>query len=75
MMPGNAIKRHVIVEERMAKLAEFAETTSLNTVEDNGSKIGVIAAGIAYMYAKEALGDKVNYLKLGMIYPMPTKLI
>lgn len=75
MMPGNAIKRHVLVEERMAKLAEFAETTPLNTVEDNGSKIGVIAAGIAYMYAKEALGDKVNYLKLGMIYPMPTKLI
>lgn len=75
MMPGNAIHRHVVVEERMKKLAEFAETTELNSVEDNGSEIGVIASGIAYMYAKEALGDRVNYLKLGMIYPLPEKLI
>ena len=75
MMPGNAIKRHVVVEERMRKLAEMTETTELNTVEDNGSKIGVISAGIAYVYAKEALGDSVNYLKLGAVYPLPEKLI
>lgn len=75
MMPGNAIKRHVIVEERMEKLAEMCETTELNTVENNGSKIGVISAGIAYAYAKEALGDKVNYLKLGVVYPLPEKKI
>lgn len=71
MMPGNAIKRHVVVEERMRNLAQFAENADLNKIEDNGSKIGVITAGISYMYAKEALGDKVNYLKLGMVYPMP----
>ena len=75
MMPGNAIKRHVVVEERMRKLAEMTETTELNMVEDNGSKIGVISAGIAYVYAKEALGDSVNYLKLGAVYPLPEKLI
>ncbi|MCD8390298.1 MAG: indolepyruvate ferredoxin oxidoreductase subunit alpha [Firmicutes bacterium] len=75
MSPANAIKRHVVVEERMKQLSEFAETTELNLVEDNGAKIGVIAAGIAYMYAKEALADSVNYLKLGMIYPMPERLI
>ncbi len=75
MMPAMAIKRHVVVEDRMNALAEYAETTPLNTVEMNGSDIGVIAAGIAYTYAKEALGDKVNYLKLGMIYPMPTQKI
>lgn len=75
MMPGNAIKRHVVVEERMRKLAEMTETTELNTVEDNGSKIGVISAGIAYVYAKEALGESVNYLKLGAVYPLPEKLI
>lgn len=75
MMPGMAKKRHVVVEERMAALAEYAETTELNTVEDNGAKIGVITSGISYMYAKEALGDKVNYLKLGMVYPLPEKLI
>lgn len=75
MMPAKAIKRHIDVEARIAELKKFAETSELNKIEDNGSKIGVITAGIAYMYAKEALGDKVNYLKLGMVYPMPEKLI
>ncbi len=75
MMPGNAIKRHVVVEDRIKALKEMSETTELNSVEENGSKIGVISAGIAYMYAKEALGDKVDYLKLGVIYPLPEKKI
>ena len=75
MMPAKAIKRHVVVEERIAALKEFAENCEFNKVEDNGSKIGIITAGISYMYAKEALGDRVNYLKLGMVYPLPEKLI
>ena len=75
MMPANAIKRHVVVEERAKKLIEYAETTPLNRIEDNGAKIGVICSGISYMYAHEALGDKVNYLKLGMAYPMPEQKI
>ncbi len=75
MMPANAKKRHVIVEERMAALKEYAETSELNTVEINSDKIGVITSGISYMYAKEALGDSVSYLKLGMVYPLPDKLI
>ncbi len=75
MMPANAIKRHVEVEKRMAALREFAENTELNTTEMNNGKIGVITSGISYMYAKEALGDKVSYLKLGMVYPLPEKKI
>jgi len=75
MMPGNAIKRHVVVEERTKKLIELAEKIDINKIENNGSKIGVITNGISYMYAKEALGNKVNYLKLGMVYPLPVKLI
>lgn len=75
MMPAKAIKRHVDVEKRIEALREFSENCEFNTVEDNGGRIGVITSGIAYMYAKEALGDKVNYLKLGMVYPMPEKLI
>ena len=75
MMPGNAIKRHVVVEERYEKLVALSETIDINKVEDNGSKIGVITSGITYMYAKEALGDRVNYLKLGMVYPLPVQLI
>ena len=75
MMPANAIKRHVVVEERYKKLVEFAETTNLNKIENNNSKIGVIVNGITYEYAKEALDNKVNYLKLGMVYPLPVELI
>ncbi len=75
MMPANAIKRHVVVEERNKALIEFAESTQLNFVEDNGSKIGVITSGTSHMYAHEALGDNVNYLKLGMVYPLPMEKI
>ena len=75
MMPANAIQRHIVVEKREVALREYAETSPLNVVEDNGSKIGVITSGVSYQYTKEALGDKVNYLKLGMVYPLPKKLI
>ena len=76
MMPANAKKRHVVVEERQARLAELAETCSFNTVEHaENAGIGVITSGTSYLYAKEALGDRVGYLKLGMCYPLPTKLL
>lgn len=75
MMPANAVKRHVVVEERAKALAQYAEITELNRVEDNGSKIGVITSGISYIYSKEALGNEADYLKLGMVYPLPEKLI
>ena len=75
MMPAAARARHIVVEEGQARLAAFAETTELNRREDNASEIGVITSGAAYQYAKEALGDKVGYLKLGMVYPLPTQKI
>ena len=75
MMPGNAIKRHVVVEDRIKTLEAFAEECEFNTTEYNDSEIGIITSGISYMYSKEALGDRVNYLKLGMVYPLPEKLI
>ncbi len=75
MMPAFARPKHVVVEERTQKLIEYAETAAINTIEYNNLKVGVITAGIAYQYAKEALGDSVSYLKLGMIYPLPVNLI
>lgn len=75
MMPTNAIKRHVDVEERMEKIREFAEKTDLNRVEMHSDEIGVITSGAAFMYAKEALGDNASYLKIGMPYPLPERLI
>lgn len=75
MVPANAIKKHVVVEQRTLDLIEYAETSGINTVEMNGDEIGVITSGICYQYAKEALGDKASYLKLGMVNPLPIKLI
>lgn len=75
MVPANAIKKHVVVEQRTLDLIEYAETSGINTVEMNNDEIGVITSGICYQYAKEALGNKASYLKLGMVNPLPVKLI
>ena len=75
MMPGNAIKRHPIVEERTAALVELAETEEFNTVEMNSDEIGIITSGCSYLYVKEALGDKASILKIGMPNPLPVQMI
>ncbi|MBO6303914.1 MAG: indolepyruvate ferredoxin oxidoreductase subunit alpha, partial [Selenomonadaceae bacterium] len=75
MMPGNAKKRHPIVEERTKKLAEFAETSTLNRIETGDTKLGIITASTSYQYVKEVFGDTVSVLKLGMTNPLPEKLI
>ncbi|MDR1815498.1 MAG: 4Fe-4S binding protein, partial [Clostridiales Family XIII bacterium] len=66
------------VEERMNKLKDYSETTPLNAVEMHdqaGARIGVIASGISYRYAKEVFGDTACYLKLGFTNPLPEKKI
>ena len=77
MMPGYAKRRHPIVEQRTADLAEFAETTDLNREEYavDGSDIGIITSGTAYQYVKEIFGDSVNVLKLGLVNPLPVRRI
>lgn len=75
MMPGNAIKRHPIVEERTAALTELAENCEYNTVEMNSDEIGIITSGCSYLYVKEALGEKASILKIGMPNPLPVNLI
>ncbi len=75
MMPGNAKRRHPFVEERMGRLAELAETSPLNRVEMGGRECGIITSGACYQYVREALGDSVSILKLGMVHPLPTELI
>lgn len=75
MMPGNAIRRHPIVENRTAAIAEFAENCEFNKVEMNSDEIGIITSGCSYLYVKEALGNKASILKIGMPNPLPEKLI
>ena len=75
MMPGNAKRRHPIVEERTKKLIEWAETAPINRVEMGGTEMGVITSSTSYQYVKEVFGDSVSVLKLGMANPLPEKLI
>ena len=75
MMPGNAIRRHPIVEERTRKLIAFAENCEFNRVEMGDTSVGIITSSTCYQYAKEVFGDQASILKLGMIYPLPEQLI
>ena len=75
MMPGNAIRRHPVVEERTRLLTEWAETAPINRVEMGGTELGIITSSTCYQYAKEVFGDRASILKLGMVNPLPVKLI
>ncbi len=74
LLPSVARKRHIIVEERMLALKKYAEEFPFNRIEKGKSKLGVIASGVAYQYAKEAFPD-AWFLKLSFSYPIPEKLI
>ena len=76
MMPGMAKKRHIILEDRMQKLRNFSSegADGLNTIEYKDKTLGIITSGISYQYAKEVFPD-ASVLKLGMIYPLPDKMI
>ena len=75
MMPGNAIKRHPIIEERTNNLREWSETSGINKIEKGGKEIGIITSSTSYQYVKEVFGDSISILKLGMVNPLPDKLI
>ena len=74
MVPSNARRRHPIVEERLKKLAEYAETMPINVIEPGDESLGIVSAGVSYHYAKEVFPN-ATFLKLGMVYPLPEKLI
>ena len=74
MMPGMAKKRHLWVEERMNRLAEDGCNFDINKVEMGDTSIGFITSGIPYQYVKEVCPD-ASVLKLGMVNPLPKKMI
>jgi indolepyruvate ferredoxin oxidoreductase alpha subunit len=74
MLPVNALPRHALVEKRMLKLASYAETFPLNRIIMNEKKLGIISSGVAYQYAREVF-PKASFLKLGMTWPLPEKII
>ena len=76
MMPGNAKRRHPVVEERTKKLRAWAETADINRIEEGTDrKIGIITSSTSYQYVKEVCGDTYPVLKLGMIWPLPEQKI
>ncbi len=74
MIPVNARQRHPVIETRIAQLSDHADNFELNRMEWRDKKIGIITGGIAYQYAREVFPD-ASVLKLGMVYPLPQKLI
>ena len=75
MMPGNAIRRHPFVEERTRKLIAYADNCPFNKVEMGDTKLGIITSSTSYQYVKEVFGEQASILKLGMVNPLPEKLI
>ena len=73
--PANALVNHPKLEKNLKALEEYACASELNTVEMNGTKVGVITASIAYQYAKEAFPADTSFLKLGITFPLPMALI
>ena len=74
MLPGNARKRHVVVEERIKDLEEWSCSQPFNRIEDGAGEVGVITSGVSYQYVKEILPE-ADVLKIGMVYPLPKQLI
>lgn len=74
MLPNFARARHVVVEDRLLKLREFAETTSLNREEMRDPELGIITSGVAYQHVREAF-PTASILKLGLAHPLPERKI
>ncbi len=74
MLPGNARRRHYDVEERVLRLEEWSCDQPFNRIEKGKGEVGVITSGVSYQYVKEVLPD-ADVLKLGMVYPLPKRLI
>ena len=74
MAPANARARRPVIEHRVEALAEHAETFSFNRVEMRGTDLGIVTSGVAYAYAREVFPE-ASILKLGMVYPLPRRLI
>lgn len=74
MLPVYALPRHAAMEERLARLAEYAETFPLNQIITGDKKLGIVASGIAFQYAREVFPE-ASFLKLAMTWPLPEKVI
>ena len=75
MIPGFAKMRHPVLEEKLKKLREYSNESHLNQIIWGRKGVGIITSGISYQHAREIMGDDASYLKLGLTFPLPEKLI
>ena len=75
MAPANAIRRHPVVEQRLKDIETWSETSGINRIEMGETEIGIITSSTCYQYAKEVFGEEASILKLGMVNPLPSKMI
>lgn len=74
MLPGFARPKHPVIEAKLKEMAAYADETPMNRIEEGDKEVGIIAAGVAYQYARESMPN-ASFLRLGMTYPLPEKLI
>jgi TPP-dependent indolepyruvate ferredoxin oxidoreductase alpha subunit len=75
MVPSNAIKRHMILKEKILEATEFVNSSDFNVIENNGKEVGIVGSGIGYYYARSVLDTKqFSWLKLGFVYPFPKEV-
>lgn len=75
MVPAHSLPRHKVIEQKFLDLEEYSNDCPLNTVEYNDKKIGIIASGVGYQHAKDVFREGASYLKLGLLNPLPRKMI
>lgn len=74
MMPAMARRKRVELEDKLARLRDYSNKSPLNKIVNPGKKEGLVTSGISWQYSREALGDQLSYLKVGMVYPLPDQL-
>ncbi len=74
MVPAYARQRHPVMEERIVRLAEYANTLEVNRLEWGDRRLGIVSCGVAYQYAREVFPG-ASFLRLGMTYPIPARLV
>jgi indolepyruvate ferredoxin oxidoreductase, alpha subunit len=80
-MPAYSKKNRFIMIERLNRIKEAADELPYNSAKKvGGAKYGIIACGISYSYALEALRwlgleDQVSVLKIGTPHPLPEKMV
>ncbi len=74
MVPVFARARRLLLTEKIAQARQLCEDPRYNPVKNIGSSVGILASGIAYEYALEALQVlelEANVMKIGTPYPLP----